>query len=89
MALRSKIHTVLGWANAHLSDNQHRLPFATRKQFREILQKVTDALSDIQTDNCAEYIIYTNVIATHKYKAYSHCETCEICAESRDHPSHE
>ncbi len=88
MAIRAKIHTVLGWADTYLSENRHRYAFETREQFREILKEVTDALSDIQTDEFAQYIIYTCVTAEHKYKPSPLNTSCIVCDQHPDHPSH-
>ncbi len=95
MAIRSKIHTVLIWADNYLSDNRERLTNEEQQKMRSVLDTVRDALSDIQTDNSAQYVIYTGITAEHEFVYESSAkidhedyDICAICDEIRAHSSH-
>ena len=70
MAIRSKIHTVLNWADSYLSENRDRISNKEQVHLRSILSDVQSALSDIQTDNDGQFIIYTGIQDTSKPDGY-------------------
>ena len=92
MAIRNKIFTVLNLAQSQITGlyRDSNLTRAETLQYQQILDIVCDALDDIQTDNSLQYVIYTGIRATHKFKniIWEGSEFCDDCDEPLDHPSH-
>lgn len=96
MTLRTDLDWVL--YSAQIRIHEMGPSDTSRQDAQDVLDAVRDALSDIQTDNDGQYVIYTGIkdpewineeeVGNHVFKGYNVMDDCSLCGEYIDHESH-
>ncbi len=100
MTLCNDISWILAQAQMRINDMDPN--DASRSNAQGVMDSIVDALSDIQTDNDGQFVIYTGLkdpkwidwdddeekIGAHVFKGNSVAVTCSLCGNGFAHKSH-